>query len=71
MDLEGWELRALAGCRQHIKNHKPKLAISVYHKASHFREVMDWVLSIHPNYTVRLRHYTQGWSETVMFFTPN
>lgn len=69
MDLEGWELHALAGCRDHIKRDKPKLAISVYHQASHFREVMDWVLSIHPDYKVRLRHYTQGWSETVMFFT--
>lgn len=69
MDLEGWELHALAGCRNQIKQNKPKLAISVYHQASHFREVMDWVLSIHPDYKVRLRHYTQGWSETVMFFT--
>lgn len=69
MDLEGWELHALAGCREQIKQNKPKLAISVYHHASHFREVIQWVLSIHPDYRVRLRHYTQGWSETVMFFT--
>ncbi|HEY1057108.1 MAG TPA: FkbM family methyltransferase [Limnobacter sp.] len=69
MDLEGWELNALAGCRQQILKHKPKLAISVYHQASHFREVWAHVMSLNPYYKVRLRHYTEGWSETVMFFT--
>lgn len=69
MDLEGWELHALAGCKEHIQRHRPKLAISVYHQASHFREVLHTVLNMVPDYTVRLRHYTQGWSETVMFFT--
>ena len=69
MDLEGWELHALAGCKQHIHNNHPKLALSVYHQASHFRDIMHTVLSMHPHYQVRLRHYTQGWSETVMFFT--
>lgn len=69
MDLEGWEMNALKGCRQHILVDKPKLAIAVYHQASHFREIMDYILEINPTYTVRLGHYTQGWSETVMYFT--
>lgn len=70
MDLEGWELHALRGAAGHIRHDRPKLAISVYHQASHFREVCDLVLGLHPDYQVRLRHYTEGWSETVMFFTP-
>lgn len=69
MDLEGWELKALAGSANHIRQHKPALAIAVYHQASHFREVLDFVLNLHPDYKVRLGHYTQGWSETVMYFT--
>ncbi len=69
MDLEGWELHALEGCRGHIEQHQPKLAISVYHHASHCRDVCAKVLAMNPHYRVRLRHYTQGWSETVMFFT--
>jgi FkbM family methyltransferase len=68
MDLEGWELTALAGCEQHIRNDRPKLAIAVYHRASDFRTVWRYARSIHPDYKVYLRHYTQGWSETVMFF---
>jgi len=68
MDLEGWELTALAGCRRHIREDRPKLAIAVYHRASDFRKVWRYARSIHPDYKVYLRHYTQGWSETVMFF---
>jgi len=68
MDLEGWELTALAGCERHIRDDRPKLAIAVYHRASDFRTVWRYARSIHPDYRVYLRHYTQGWSETVMFF---
>lgn len=68
MDLEGWELKALAGCVRHIVEDKPKLAISVYHSASDFREVPRYIMSLNPNYRIYLRHYTQGWSETVMYF---
>ena len=68
MDLEGWELQALEGCKAHITNAKPKLAIAVYHHARDFRLVYKYVMSLNPRYKVYLRHYTQGWSETVMFF---
>lgn len=68
MDLEGWELKALAGCERHIRDERPKLAIAIYHHAGDFRSVSQYIRSIHPDYRVYLRHYTQGWSETVMFF---
>jgi FkbM family methyltransferase len=68
MDLEGWEMNALRGAKRIIKKHKPKLAIAVYHSAKDFREVPSYILNIRPDYKVFLRHYTQGWSETVMFF---
>ena len=68
MDIEGWEIKALEGAKKHISNDKPKLAIAVYHRASDFREIFDYILGINPAYKVYLRHYTQGWSETVMFF---
>ena len=68
MDLEGWETRALAGARRLIRDNRPKLALAVYHRASDFRNIARFALEIHPDYRVYLRHYTQGWSETVMFF---
>ena len=69
MDLEGWEVKALHGARGHIEREAPQLAIGVYHRASDFRDVARYVRSLNPSYRVRLRHYTQGWSETVMYFT--
>lgn len=71
MDLEGWEMNALAGCSRHIREDFPKLAISVYHAAEDFRKIPAYILSIQPGYKIYLRHYTQGWSETVMYFMPN
>jgi len=68
MDLEGWELKALKGAEEHIKKYKPKLAVAVYHKPQDFYEIFEYVKSIHSDYKVYLRHYTQGWSETVIFF---
>lgn len=68
MDLEGWETKALEGAIQTIKKNKPKLAIAVYHSADDFRKIPEFILNINPNYKIYLRHYTQGWSETIMFF---
>ena len=70
MDLEGWELAALEGSRRHIGEDRPKLAIAVYHKASDLRQIYQFVKSFGHKYKMFLRHYTQGWSETVLFFVP-
>jgi FkbM family methyltransferase len=68
MDLEGWEMKALAGAKQHIAQDRPKLALAVYHQAADFRLTNQYLNSFDHGYKVYLRHYTQGWSETVMFF---
>lgn len=68
MDLEGWEMKALLGASQHLKLDKPKLALAVYHHASDPRVIFEYINSFNHGYKVYLRHYTQGWSESVMFF---
>ena len=70
MDIEGWEINALTGCRRHIAEDHPKLAIAVYHHPSDFRVLKDYILGIRPDYKLYLRHYTEGWTETVMYFVP-
>jgi FkbM family methyltransferase len=70
MDIEGWELKALSGCKDHIINDKPKLAIAVYHNSNDFHQIPNYILSLNPDYDLYLRHYTEGWSETVMYFVP-
>jgi FkbM family methyltransferase len=70
MDLEGWELKALQGAKKHILENHPKLAISTYHNAADFRKVPEFILSLRDDYDLYLRHYSEGWSETVMYFIP-
>lgn len=70
MDLEGWELKALEGSKRHILGDYPKLAIAVYHHPSHFWRIFEFVINLRQDYDVYLRHYTESWTETVMYFVP-
>jgi len=70
MDVEGWEHAALEGAQRHIREEAPSLAIAVYHDISDFCRIPEYVLALQPGYDIRLRHYTEGWSETVMYFVP-
>ena len=70
MDLEGWEMNALGGAKQCILNNHPKLAIAVYHNAPDFWKIPELILNMRSDYDLYLRHYTEGWSETVMYFIP-
>jgi FkbM family methyltransferase len=70
MDLEGWEIKAIEGSAGHIRDARPKLALAVYHSAKDFCEIPALIDSLVSDYEIYLRHYTQGWSETVMYFVP-
>lgn len=70
MDLEGWELKALAGAKRHIIEDHPTLAIAVYHHPSDFWRVFEFVFSLRQDYKIFLRHYTESWTETIMYFVP-
>jgi len=70
MDLEGWELKALHGAKQHIIDDKPKLAIAVYHNASDFWRIPDFFHDLIKDYKMFLRHYTESWTETIMYLIP-
>ncbi len=70
MDLEGWEINALKGAKNHIVRDHPKLAIAVYHHPSDIWGIFDFINSLRCDYQVFLRHYTESWTETVMFFVP-
>lgn len=70
MDLEGWELNALAGASDLVRSSHPILALAVYHQADHFWKIPAMVMSMRTDYLVYLRHYTEGWSESVMYFVP-
>ena len=71
MDIEGGEIPAIEGARESILRHHPRLAICVYHKVDDIWRVPSLILGIRDDYKVYLRHYTEGVTETVMFFVPN
>jgi FkbM family methyltransferase len=70
LDIEGAELEALKGMEGYIRSHHPKLAIAIYHKARDFWELPEYVFSLYEGYSLLVRHYTEGWAETVMYFVP-
>jgi len=70
LDLEGAEIAALTGMKQHIQDDHPKLAVAVYHYPSDFWKIPEYILSLRNDYRIYLRHYTEGWAETIMFFIP-
>ncbi|MCU7935566.1 MAG: FkbM family methyltransferase [Candidatus Thiodiazotropha sp. (ex Dulcina madagascariensis)] len=71
MDIEGAESSALEGSINTIINNHPVLAICVYHRGDDFWSIPEQVLSYRSDYSVFIRHYTEGVTETVMFFVPN
>lgn len=73
LDLEGWELPALEGSVGLVSKYHPKLAIAIYHSADDLRKITNWVLRNYSNKKIEvyLRHYTQGWSETILYCIPS
>lgn len=71
MDIEGFEIPALIGAKNHIKNDSPKLAVCTYHVISDMWEIPLLIRSINPNYMYYMRHYLpdHNW-ETVLYAIP-
>ncbi|MGE4440334.1 MAG: FkbM family methyltransferase [Desulfomicrobium sp.] len=67
MDIEGSELDALNGAQKTITEHKPKLAISLYHKIEDFIKIPHYISQKHPGYCFYLDHYTIHEEETVLY----
>ncbi len=69
MDIEGSEINALLGAKNILMNDKPKLAISIYHKASDLWEIPLLIKRLVPEYKIFIRHNSINYSETVMYAT--
>lgn len=70
MDIEGAEGLAIDGATKVIAECHPRLAVCVYHKADDLWKIPEQIFSIREDYKIYLRHYTEGVTETVMFFVP-
>jgi len=67
MDVEGHELKVLAGARETIKTFKPSLALSAYHRGDDLIKLPKFLLELNPNFKFYLKHCGPGWAETVVY----
>jgi FkbM family methyltransferase len=67
MNIEGAEIDALNGGRAAIRKWRPRLALSVYHRASDLWRIPQLVLELNPGYELYLRQHDGGIIETVLY----
>ena len=67
MDIEGSEYNALLGTQELIKEHRPKLAISAYHRDDDLIRLPNLIRELVPEYKFYLRHHDKSWTETVLY----
>ena len=57
MDVEGAEAETLAGLKNTLKNTKPKLQVSAYHRITDLFTLPVLIREINPDYRIYLRHH--------------
>jgi FkbM family methyltransferase len=67
MNIEGSEIDALQGGRNAIRKWLPRLAISVYHRASDLWRIPELISELSSEYELYLRQHDGGIIETVLY----
>ena len=67
MDIEGVECEALNGAVETLKEHRPKLAISLYHNDDDLTKIPLLIHEIVPEYKFYLRHHSPLYGDTVLY----
>lgn len=70
MDIEGAEPAALHGAVRTIAEHRPILAICVYHAPEHLWEIPLQVADLTPGYSYHLRRYEHDGFDVVLYAIP-
>lgn len=72
MDINGFEIPAIIGAKEHIKHDAPKLAVCTSHIISDIWEIPKLIDAINPNYRFYIRHYCKTQNrETVLYAIPS
>jgi FkbM family methyltransferase len=70
LDVEGFELAALEGSTKFLQQMRPKLAICLYHRQSHFWEIPLFVLRNLPDYRLYVRRHKEHLDDFVLYALP-
>ena len=71
MDIEGSEIDAIIGAKNHILKDCPKMAICIYHKPDDFWKIPQLIYEINPNYKFLIRHHQENqFYDTVLYCVP-
>lgn len=71
MDIEGYEIPALEGAHDTISTHRPKLAISIYHRLTDLWAIPNLIRRKYPFYSLYLDHHALHDEETVLYARPS
>lgn len=70
VDIEGAEELFLEGAVETIGRCEPQVAIACYHSNAQIPKIFTRLNEMLPDARVYLRHYTEGFAETDLFFVP-
>jgi FkbM family methyltransferase len=69
-DIEGAEKDALLGATNTIRRHRPRLAVSVYHRNEDILEIPRILKDLYPGYQLYLHGVCLNYGETILFAEP-
>jgi FkbM family methyltransferase len=70
LDIEGAELSALRGAEQLIRQHRPILAVCLYHNPQDLWEIPLWIDGLGVGYRLYLRRYAPYDGEVICYAVP-
>lgn len=71
LDVEGSELAVLRGAENTLREHRPQLAVCIYHRKEDLFEIPNYLGSVLKDYHFSLGHYTASFRESVLYAVPN
>lgn len=66
-DVEGLEIDILRGAQNTIKQYRPMMALSIYHRPEDLFEIAEYAKALEPGYSMALRHHSPGLMDTILY----
>jgi len=66
-DIESFEYKMLLGGKKTIEEHKPRIAVCIYHNPTDIYSIPLLLKEINPDYHFAVRHHSYNMDETVLY----